>query len=198
MDSVTGKLGLVETRLNALEGEAQVGRAALDAIPNSELDEPLFHNVGGTRPKHRRIQQLGSDIEILDSDSDAKTTERKKKAEKKASHAVKVMSKDYMQKNCKAADRTTVERKPRMGAETLTMGEAGLLSQQNIEDLGQITLGMVQPPLQQWQVEPKLGSQRVEETGQRDLLEFLNTDTGGPSNMALKPEVWGNNNLITA
>ena len=104
-----------------------------------------------------------------------------------------------MQKNGKAADGTSVERKPRMGSETLTMGEAGLLSQQDIEDLGQIALGTVPPPLQPgtvppplppWQVEPQLSGQHAEETGQGDLLEFLNTDTGGPINMALKPEVW--------
>ena len=112
MDSVTGKLGLVETRLNALEGEARVGKATMDTVANSELDEPLFHNVGGARPKHRLIQQLGSDIEILDSDSDARTSKCKKKVEKKASHAVTVMSKDYIQKNSKAADKITVERKP--------------------------------------------------------------------------------------
>ena len=117
VDSVTGKLGLVETRLNALEGEARVNRATADAEPTSELDEPLFNAAGGARPKHRRIQQLGNDIEILDSGSDARISKRKKKVDKKASHAVKVMSKDYILKHSKLPDGITVKRKPQAAPE---------------------------------------------------------------------------------
>ena len=117
--------------------------------------------------------------------------------DKRASHAVKVMSKDYILKHSKLPDGITVKRKPRAAPETLMMGEAGLLTQQDIEGLGQIALGTVPPPLQQWQVKLQLGAtwQRTEDPGQRDLLEFLNADTVASSNIVLKPEPWVNNNL---
>ena len=114
VDNVTGKLGTLETRLVALESEARTGNNSRECLTGSELDKPLFQNMGGARPKHRRMQQLGGDVEILDSDSGGKASKRKKKLDKKASNAIKVMSKEYMRRNTKALDVMVVERKPRL------------------------------------------------------------------------------------
>ena len=55
-------------------------------------------------------QNIGGDVEILDSDSDLKASKSKQKSEKKALHPVRVMSKIYMQRKTKATDTTVIER----------------------------------------------------------------------------------------
>ena len=37
----------------------------------SGSDEPMFHEMAGARPKHRRVQQISSGVEIIELDSDA-------------------------------------------------------------------------------------------------------------------------------
>ena len=74
-----------------------------------------------------------SDIEIIESDTEK--ARRKHRQETKLS--VKTISQEYVQRMNKCVDRTIVERKQPRPAEAMTLTEAGLLSQKEMEELGQ-------------------------------------------------------------
>ena len=109
VDGVAGKIGVLEQRLIQLEGDADerapTGRNILPT--RTETDEPRFGEVSasGTKPKEKKSRTTLNDIEIVESDVEGRT-KKKKKAEKKAGHAIKVIPQEYMQKLSKCADHT--------------------------------------------------------------------------------------------
>ena len=137
VDSVVGKIGNLETRLTSLEG--QVRRQVSGEAIIVDSDEPTFgQQLGqGAKPKIRKVRTAASDIEIVDSDIEK--GKRKKRQDRKQTHTVKTMSQEYAQKLSKVTDQTIIEKRNKP-AESMTLADAGLLSQQDIEELGSIAL----------------------------------------------------------
>ena len=193
VDSVSSKLGTIETRLLSLEGEAKNSTDSDCFVSGIQLpsSEPLFGTVGGVRPKTRKPKVVGSDLEAPESDADLKQR-KKKKQERKPTHAITTIPQDYALKLSKHTDKTVVERKQKP-TETMTLGEAGLLTQKELQELGNIGLGM--PPAQAtqfWTVEaqPDLPQVPVGDD-QKDLMDFLRNEN--VANMGNEKKVnWAN------
>ena len=59
---------------------------------------------------------------------------KKKKQERKVTHAIKAMLQDYAQQLSKYTDKTVIEQKKKP-TETMTLVDAGLLSQKELEEV---------------------------------------------------------------
>ena len=184
VDNVTGKLGGIESRLNQLEAEARGSLAtSQESVGQWQTgDEPLFNTVGGTRPKQRRVKQIMSDVEIIDSDSDGKTR-KKKKAEKKptgqTTHTVSVMSPEQIAKLNQVTDRTIVEKRVKPG--TTAPGTHDLGTQQNVFSVMPGVTDQGETGIQGWTVDQVVENNITKPViePQRDLLDFLKpTDMG--------------------
>ena len=178
VDNVSTKLGPIETRLLSLEGEAKNSTDSDCFVSGIQLPsgEPLFGAVAGARPKTRKAKVVGSDLEAPESDADLKQ-HKKKKQERKPTHAIKTIPQDYVQKLNKHIDKTAVEKKQKP-TETMTLSEAGLLTQKELEELGNIGLRM--PPAQAtqfWTVEAQADLPQVPAgDDQKDLMDFLRNE----------------------
>ena len=89
-------------------------------------------------------------------------------------------------------DQTIIEKRNKP-AESMTLADAGLLSQQDIEDLGSIALENPPQATQFWSVvDPTPGQQQKPvENDQRDLLDFLKLEQQGFTGVDVKPLEWG-------
>ena len=80
VDSVAGKLSIMENCLMRLESQAVTPRNQLVAGAgiSTDPDEPYFMSADQpvVKPKHRRIKQVASDVDTLESDSDAKSRKK--------------------------------------------------------------------------------------------------------------------------
>ena len=196
VDGVAGKIGVLEQRLTQLEGDAgeraPVGGDILP--PRTETDEPRFGEAGVYRakPKVKKSRTTVSDFEIVESNVEGRT-KKKKKAEKKAGHAIKVIPQEYMQKLSKCVDRTVVEKRAKP-AESMTLMEAGLLTTQEIEELGNIGLGAQAQATQFWAVEQQAvaDNQILQTDFQKDLLEFLKQEKPVQQQTEVKQVQWSN------
>ena len=119
---------------------------------------------------------VGSDLEAPESDADLKQ-HKNKKQERKPTHAIKTIPQDYVLKLNKHIDKTVVEKKQKP-TETMTLSEAGLLTQKELEELGNIGLRM--PPAQAtqfWMVEAQADLPQVPAgDDQKDLMDFLRNE----------------------
>ena len=112
--NVADKLGTIEARLSKLEEES--GRTLITDLPpcdhTVDPDKHVFTGLSqlGVRPKHRRLRQVMSDVEILELDNESKL-HKKKKGEKKTGHSVKNIPLEYAQRLAKCADKTVIERR---------------------------------------------------------------------------------------
>ena len=196
VDRVAGKFGGLEQRLAQLESDSvansQVQKNFLTTPADAE--EPRFAEpLGqGTKPKMRKTRVGPSDDEVIESDNESRT-KKKKRAEKKTGHAIKVVPQEYLNKLAKCTDRTVVEKRPKP-AETMTLAEAGLLSAQEIEELGNIALGAQAQATQFWAVEQQAPpvSQRADDDIHKDLLDYLKTDKQEQKDAGIKQVQWSN------
>ena len=154
VDSVAGKLSSMENRLIRLESQAVTPRNQLAAGAgiSTDPDEPYFMSADQpvVKPKHRRIKQVASDVDTVESDSNAKSR-KKKRPEKKATHAVKTLTQDEVHLLSKSVDKTLVQKQP-MPLEGAALTDVGLLTQREIEELSEIALNaptMAQAPTTQ-------------------------------------------------
>ena len=191
VDGVSSKIGTIETRLTSLEGEVHNSGDSDCYISGIQpaVGEPLFgpQAVGGARPKIKKSKPVGSDIETLEGDIDSKQR-KKKKQDKKGVHTVKAMPQEYVQQLSKYTDKTIIERKKKP-TETMTLADAGLLSQNDIEELGNIGLGAAQAQATQfWTVETHepMGPLGTAEQ-QKDLLDFLKSE--GDTNKVVEQKI---------
>ena len=190
VDGVAGKIGNLETRLTSLEG--QVRRPVSGEAIIVDSDEPTFgQQLGqGARPKIRKVRTVASDVEMVDSDIEK--GKRKKRQDRKQTHTVKTMSQEYAQKLSKVADQTIIEKRNKP-AESMTLADAGLLSQQDIEELGSIALDNPPQATQFWSVVDQTPGQQQKpgENDQRDFLDFLKLEQQGIGGVDVKPLEWG-------
>ena len=87
----------------------------------------------------------------------------------------------------KGCDKTIVERRPHP-VHSEQASETGLLSQQELDELGMLALEQIPQPLQPWQTDPS--AEYTMESGQRDLLDFLGAGQTVPGLVGGKPEMW--------
>ena len=179
VDNVTGKLGGIESRLNVLETDVRSPKT-MSQEPLEQWymgDELLFNTAGGARPKQRRVKQIMSDVEIVDSDSDGKSR-KKKKAEKKGPVPARLNQ---------CTDKTTVERRSRY-TETGATAQ-GLLPQAGASGISQGIPGQGVDNGQGWAFEQTAETilpKQFTET-QRDLLEFLKPNENAQTGDATLP-----------
>ena len=110
VDSVSTKIGSIESLLS-MEG---VVKNSIDSdcfVSEIQLPtgEPLFGATGGAKPKIRKLKGVGSDFETLESDVEVK--QRKKKHDKKPTHAIETIPQEYTQRLSKHTDKTLIEKK---------------------------------------------------------------------------------------
>ena len=188
VDGVARKIGNIESRLTSLEGEVQQPVTVVGDTALIDNDEPIFgQQLGqGAKPKIRKVRAVASDVEVIDSDIEK--VKKKKQQERKQGHAVKSMSQEYAQKLNKVTDQTIIEWRGRP-AESTTLADLGLLSQREIEELGDIALGSTPQAMQFWSVvsQPAAQNQKGEENNQKDLLDFLNLEQQEPAVPDVKP-----------
>ena len=191
VDTVAGKLGHIEERLVRLEEQkpGMVARAiGQDNIVDS--DEPVFTGVSQviSKQRQRKTRQVFSDADITESDMDSKTR-KKKKSERKVSHTVTTIPADYSQKLNKYTGQTIVEKRP-APADQMLLNEANLLSQKEIEELSEFTLGpgpQTARATQQWDVQSQPGASRPMEE-QKDLMDYLRIEQ---AQGAVGSQQWG-------
>ena len=181
VDSVAGKLTHMENHLLKLESDSAATKGSENVLIQgpADSDEPYFMDTVqvGAKPKHRQIRQVASDIDTLESESEAKTG-KKKRAERKPTHTIRSITQEEAAALNKGVDNTTVERRPMPGEGTL-LGDVGMLAQREIEELSDIALGgpAVTPHATQfWDVQLQMGATNQKPEEQKNLFDFLKSD----------------------